>query len=134
AAEPTLAPLLHHLPRPSDDQPAFGAALRGPDMDHDPPAAIDVLSDLHGRRPRRRAHPPNPRHRITVGHQLVPQNHAPSDHHRRSTTRAVPTVEPVTKLRSEPAAFAGELDGLGPRLGTGLSDRGRQVIADSPSA
>ena len=60
--EGALGGIGQHLPRPLQQDPQLGLGARGPHVRHDLPPAAVVLGDLHGRRPRCRPHPPNPRH------------------------------------------------------------------------
>ena len=51
-----------HLPRPLQQDPQLGLGVRRSHVRHDLAPAAVVLGDLHGRCPRCRPHPPNPRH------------------------------------------------------------------------
>ncbi|TCM35131.1 hypothetical protein EV648_12524 [Kribbella sp. VKM Ac-2568] len=84
-----------------DQETQLGLGVRRTDVRHDPPASVDVLSDLHSRRTRGRPNPPHPRHRPSVKHQLVPQIDRPAKHHRRSAPCAQPNRERVTEVRFE---------------------------------
>ena len=60
--EGALGRIGQHLPRPLQQDPQLGLGVRRSHVRHDLPPAAVVLGDLHGRRPRCRPHPPNPRH------------------------------------------------------------------------
>lgn len=89
-----------HEAGPFQQQPELGFGMRRPDMSHDPPAPIDVLGDLHRRRARGRPHPPHPRHRPSLGHQLVPQLTTPATHRCRSASCGPVDRSMVTEVRS----------------------------------
>jgi hypothetical protein len=95
----TLSGIVQKLPRPLQQQAELRVGVRGAHMRDDPPPAPHGLSDLHGRRPRRRPHPPNPGHRPTVGPPISASETPTSRHNRRSGTCRSPIREPVTKLR-----------------------------------
>jgi hypothetical protein len=99
----TLSGIVQKLPRPLQQQAELRVGVRGAHMRDDPPPAPHGLSDLHGRRPRRRPHPPNPGHRPTVGPPISASETPTSRHNRRSGTCRSPIREPVTKLRSDAA-------------------------------
>jgi hypothetical protein len=60
--EGALGGIGQHLPRPLDEDPQLSLGVRRPHVGHDLAPAAVVLGNLHGRSPRCRPYPPNPRH------------------------------------------------------------------------
>ena len=75
--------------------------MRRPDVLDDPLTATGVLSDLHGRRSRRRPHPPDEHHRPTLEHPLVRENAPNRSHHRRSQPCGRSGRQIVSQVRSD---------------------------------
>jgi hypothetical protein len=66
--ELTLTSITEQPTSTLEQQTQLGLGVRRAHVRHDPPASIDILSDLHSRRTRGRSHPPHPRHDPTLEH------------------------------------------------------------------
>ena len=70
--ENALPVILEQPPGLLHQQPELGLVAGRAHMPHDPAPAPHRFRDLHSRRPRRRAHPPNPSHHQSLRAKLVP--------------------------------------------------------------